>query len=331
MRALSVIGRIDVRCPGDWANSPGAWTTWKEVDMRKYTEPCPDCGRTATRRGLCGPCYYKRKYHGIALPPKQETGGDCSVADCQRQIKGHGWCGAHLIRWRKYGDPLGGLVRIPTALRADDAREWRSISGFEGRYEVSNLGDVRSLASVNGGGRVLKPYTAVDGYHLVDLFGSTGARRRAARVHCLVLEAFVGPRPDGMYGCHNDGNPQNNLLSNLRWDTPRNNSLDKVIHGRDYNANKDHCPHRHLLREPNLCAASFSEGHRGCLACHRASGLNRARARRGLPRVDVRELSDQIYGQLMRGEPAVLTSRGSDGRFARAAFSDSIEGVGTGG
>ena len=45
------------------------------------------------------------------------------------------------------------------------------------------------------------------------------------------MEAFVGLRPQGMECCHNDGNPQNNHLSNLRWDTSKNNHADKVKHG----------------------------------------------------------------------------------------------------
>jgi hypothetical protein len=55
--------------------------------------------------------------------------------------------------------------------------------------------------------------------------------RKEILVHCLVLEAFVGPRPLGMEGCHNDGDQQNNKLSNLRWDTPQGNAADKIKHG----------------------------------------------------------------------------------------------------
>lgn len=52
-------------------------------------------------------------------------------------------------------------------------------------------------------------------------------------VHRLVLEAFVGPCPSGCEGCHYDGNPANNIVSNLRWDTTKNNCLDKRRHGRN--------------------------------------------------------------------------------------------------
>lgn len=57
----------------------------------------------------------------------------------------------------------------------------------------------------------------------------SGFHRRA--VHQLVMEAFVGPKPPGMQCCHNDGNPGNNAIANLRWDTPRGNQLDRFRHG----------------------------------------------------------------------------------------------------
>lgn len=50
-------------------------------------------------------------------------------------------------------------------------------------------------------------------------------------LHRLVLEAFIGPCPPGMEGCHKDGNPQNNHIDNLRWDTRLGNMRDMVIHG----------------------------------------------------------------------------------------------------
>jgi hypothetical protein len=52
-----------------------------------------------------------------------------------------------------------------------------------------------------------------------------------ALVHRLVLEAFVGPCPEGMEGCHNDGNRLNNDLSNLRWGTRSDNRDDARKHG----------------------------------------------------------------------------------------------------
>lgn len=56
-------------------------------------------------------------------------------------------------------------------------------------------------------------------------------RIKKISVHRLVLLAFVGPCPEGMEACHNDGDSTNNSLSNLRWDTPKNNHADKKKHG----------------------------------------------------------------------------------------------------
>ena len=61
------------------------------------------------------------------------------------------------------------------------------------------------------------------------------------RTHILVLETFVGPRPEGMHGCHYDDNPMNNRLDNLRWDTPRANRMDEIRNGNNHQANKTHC------------------------------------------------------------------------------------------
>lgn len=51
------------------------------------------------------------------------------------------------------------------------------------------------------------------------------------RGHIIVLTTFVGPCPDGLWARHLDGNPANNRLSNLKWDTPSNNAQDRITHG----------------------------------------------------------------------------------------------------
>ncbi len=107
---------------------------------------------------------------------------------------------------------------------------WKPVVGFEGIYEVSNMGRVKRVAAgrATRPGRMLKPFDN-SGYRMVDLHDN--GRRRSVLVHHLVLEAFVGPRPDGMEGCHNNGNPTDNHLENLRWDTALNNMKDKDRHG----------------------------------------------------------------------------------------------------
>lgn len=101
--------------------------------------------------------------------------------------------------------------------------EWRDVVGYEGRYRVSNFGRVLSVR------QNLIMNTGKYGRPAVNLWKYNRMKRRM--VHRLVLEAFIGPCPDGMECCHNDGNPFNNNLDNLRWDTQSANMMDRVLHG----------------------------------------------------------------------------------------------------
>lgn len=109
--------------------------------------------------------------------------------------------------------------------------EWRAIPGYEGLYEVSDQGRVRSLDRICRGpvgtterhnGRVLKGYRLSRGhYHAVDL--SKDSQKTHRTVHSLVAEAFVGPRPPGMDVMHLDGDRGNNRVENLRYGTRTEN------------------------------------------------------------------------------------------------------------
>lgn len=67
----------------------------------------------------------------------------------------------------------------------------------------------------------------------------TPKRYRKRFVAWLILEAFVGPRPKGLECCHLDDNPKNNHLSNLRWDTHKNNMVDCVDNGNSLRGRKN--------------------------------------------------------------------------------------------
>lgn len=117
--------------------------------------------------------------------------------------------------------------------------QWRPVAGFEGLYEVSDHGRVRSLDhdvknSRGSGsrkviGRILKPKKGGNNPYL-QVTLSNGKHYYRAIAH-LVLEAFAGPRPEGSQAAHNDGNPVNNHLNNLRWASPVENASDKKLHG----------------------------------------------------------------------------------------------------
>jgi hypothetical protein len=105
--------------------------------------------------------------------------------------------------------------------------EWRPAVGWEVHYRVSNMGRVYSLHQT---GRMVIGM-CVNGTYRILKVRSQG-RKANLPVHCMVLEAFVGPRPTPSHeGCHNNGKPGDNRLDNLRWDTAVANSADKVRHG----------------------------------------------------------------------------------------------------
>jgi len=106
---------------------------------------------------------------------------------------------------------------------------WKDIVGFEGLYRVSNMGNVISLHGRGEPEKALALIRNNDGYIVANLYKQGRLSRKG--VHRLILEAFVGPCPKGMEGCHNDGDRTNNALSNLRWDTKKSNHADKVKHG----------------------------------------------------------------------------------------------------
>lgn len=115
-------------------------------------------------------------------------------------------------------------------------------------------------------------------------------------VHRLVLEAFVGPCPEGQEGCHNNGDVLNCRLTNLRWDTKSSNNLDRVKHGTHWQAAKVVCLRVHKLVDPNLIEARKPD--RVCLACDKGRRLSYRLIRQGLS-FDLQELCDQKYREIM--------------------------------
>jgi hypothetical protein len=153
---------------------------------------------------------------------------------------------------------------------------WLPVLGYEGRYEVSDDGQVRSLLRWRGSQtRVLKPWPNRYGYWCVSL--SSGGKRNGL-VHTLMLSAFVGPRPPGALALHTDDNQNNNTLPNLRWGTYSENLLDMVANGNHAGANKTHCKRGHPLEGENL--KRKANGARECLTCVRKRGREYMRRHR---------------------------------------------------
>ena len=100
---------------------------------------------------------------------------------------------------------------------------WKQIQRFP-LHEFSSLGRVRNIRTR----RILKPWLNKDtGYPVIKV--SPGNKN--AYVHQLICEAFHGPRPPGKWAAHNNGIRVDCRETNLRWDTPSGNHLDKHAHG----------------------------------------------------------------------------------------------------
>ncbi len=107
---------------------------------------------------------------------------------------------------------------------------WKDVSGYKELYKISNYGKIKRLIGWKClRERILKPGNNGRGHGWVYLYKNN--RREKYYIHRLVLKAFTGLCPEGMECCHNDGNPGNNFIGNLRWDTHKNNNQDKVKHG----------------------------------------------------------------------------------------------------
>ncbi|WP_081287170.1 NUMOD4 motif-containing HNH endonuclease [Mycobacterium asiaticum] len=160
--------------------------------------------------------------------------------------------------------------------------EWRPVVGFEGYYEVSSLGRVRSLdRRVPQGdrtqfwpGKMLtqtpSPSSGDRRGRYLDVHLSRGSKKYRVRIHRLVLEAFVGPRPPGYECLHANDIGTDNRVENLRWGTASQNTLDKIKNGRHPMAKRTHCKFGHEFTSENSEYRKTGWGtYRRCRACRK--------------------------------------------------------------
>lgn len=191
---------------------------------------------------------------------------------------------------------------FPERLDAAQTETWLPIPGYEGSYEVSDRGQVRSLDRMVGDslmpngrkfvkGRMLQQ-VSIKGYEAVSL-----SRREKKRgyIHHLVLLAFVGPKPDGLVVRHINGDRLDNRLENLAYGTYSDNNQDTVRHGRHHEASKTHCPNRHQYTEENTYR--YSNGNRRCRTCDHVRAIGKRKVRPDEEFVDVLQ---GLFGALER-------------------------------
>ena len=138
---------------------------------------------------------------------------------------------------------------------------WKPATGYEGHYEVSDAGNVRSInrdvPTINRWGACTRfcPSQEIksstnNGYRRVMLTDANGVERNHL-VHRLVLEAFVGPCPKGEETRHLNGERSDNRLENQQWGTKSLNMVDRETHG---NTSRGSANGNSTLREDDVVA-----------------------------------------------------------------------------
>lgn len=113
--------------------------------------------------------------------------------------------------------------------KVEPKEQWRKIKGYEKTYQISSLGQIRSLRRRGTPGRILRPATDKGGYLIVCLRQDGLAHTR--KVHRIVLETFTGMCPESCETAHLNGVPSDNKISNLVWATSMENSRQQIAHG----------------------------------------------------------------------------------------------------
>jgi|SRR5215469_3662062 len=115
------------------------------------------------------------------------------------------------------------------------AERWLPVVGYEGSYEVSDFGRVRSLARIDPIGRragvILRSHLNLNGYLQVCTYKA--GRRHSCLVHHLVARSFLGQCPAGKQLDHLDGDKLNNKASNLEYVSPKENTQRAIRTGRN--------------------------------------------------------------------------------------------------
>lgn len=191
---------------------------------------------------------------------------------------------------------------------ASSDEEWRSVPGYEGAYEASSRGRIRSvdriIVSASGSqrllrGKVLSGRPDIDGYLEVGLYRR--GIQKTVKVHRIVCSTFHGKPDEGQIVLHYDDNPGNNGAENLRWGTASDNMFDMVRNGNHHEVNRKECPRGHLLDGNNLVPSQSVRGGRSCLACARARCRVNYHKKKGRY-LNLQDESDYEYEKIVRGE-----------------------------
>lgn len=118
--------------------------------------------------------------------------------------------------------------------------KWKPIKNYEGLYDVSNYGRIRTYydentRKISNIPKIKEQITDEDGYKKILLYANhKGFIPKNIQIHRLVLETFIGPCPKNMKASHLDGDRTNNRLNNLKWETHHENEQRKTESGNSH-------------------------------------------------------------------------------------------------
>ena len=154
--------------------------------------------------------------------------------------------------------------------------QWMPVVGFEGVYEVSDVGEVKRTST----GKIMSPWMSHDGYPMVTM--NSSGRKKHTKISRAVGEAFLDEpdNPRAVWVLHTNGDRKNNRVRNLRWGTPQDNTDDMMRQGNNWRLSKDTCAGGHLYDGVRL---KYGKKHRDCSTCSKEGDRVRREKLKSLP------------------------------------------------
>jgi hypothetical protein len=196
---------------------------------------------------------------------------------------------------------------------------WRPVPGFEGIYEVSDHGRVRSLerTCLKGYGERIVKERILSGkprrYGYTSYVLRKDGKSFSVHGHILVMRAFVGLPKPGQIVCHNDSDGSNNCLENLRYDTAKSNSADRI--GAGTSSRGERHPQAKLTEDDVISVRTRHAAGERITSLAREYGIEPS----GISGVCAGRLWRHVGGPITKPEPLMTVERVIELRTRRAA------------